>query len=323
MSASARLPQTPGAVRVFAPATVANLGPGFDVLGLALEGPGDIVIARRVPEPGVRIVKQTWSDEAQGAAPPLPIDPAKNTAGVAALATMKRAGIEAGVELEIMKGLPVGAGMGGSAASAAAAAYAVNLLLGSPLRKGELIEPCLEAEAIAAGRHADNVAPAVLGGLLLIRDLDPLDIVRLPIPETLRVAIVTPALALRTEDARAALPSEVPLRAMVRHAANLAALVAAFHSGDLSLLARALDDPIVTPRRAELIRGAKDVMAAARGAGAIGSSISGSGPSIFAFCHSPVLAERVVQAMQQAFQDHGVASRGQISPADCPGVRAL
>ena len=302
-------------VRVFAPATVSNLGPGFDVLGLALSGVGDTVVARRTSERGVRITRVVGAE--------LSTDPAENTAGIAASATLALAGIEAGIELELHKGLPIGSGLGSSAASAAAAAYATNLLLGSPLRKAALIAPCIEAEAAVSGRHADNVAPSLLGGLILVRSIDPVDVIRLPIPDGLTLVVVTPNFELATKKARAVLPSKVPLSSMVETAANLGALVSACYSSDLGLMARAMCDSVVEPRRAELIPGCREVINAALDAGALGSSISGAGPTIFAICRSTRSAKEVSIAMQSAFEAAGLESRGQISPADCPGARRL
>ncbi len=302
-------------VRAFAPATVANLGPGFDLLGLALIGPGDTVVARRSSEPGVRI------NAIHGDGGVLSLDASRNTAGIAATLTLRRAGIDAGVDLELHKGLALGSGLGSSAASAAAAALAVNLLVGAPLRKAELIAPCIEAESAVSGRHADNVAPALLGGLVLIRALDPLDVIRLPIPGELSLAVVTPRFELNTRASRAALPAEVPIASMVRNTANVAAFVSACFSGDLGLLARAMEDHIVTPARAPLIPGCDAVIAAALAAGAIGSSISGSGPSIFALCRSERSAAHAAAEMQEAFRLNGLESTAILSPADCPGAR--
>ncbi len=235
-------------VRAFAPATVANLGPGFDVLGLALRGPGDTVLARRVPGHGVSIAA------VRGDGGILPTAADRNCAGIAASAVLAAAGVDVGVELELDKGLPIGSGAGSSAASAAAAALATNLLIGSPLRKRQLVEPCMEAEAVVSGRHADNVAPALLGGLVLVRSTDPLDLVRLPVPSGLCVVLITPDLRVDTKDARAVLPSEIPLSTAVANQADLAAFVSACYSGDLSLLGRCVHDHIATPSRAKLAR---------------------------------------------------------------------
>lgn len=302
-------------VTAFAPASVANLGPGLDVLGLALAAPGDRVTARRAEGPGVTIEKV----EGDGGA--LSLDPTKNTAGIAAAATLAKAGIETGVSLTIVKGMPIGSGLGSSAASAAAAAYAVNLLFGSPLRKVELVGPCLEAEAAVSGRHADNVAAALLGGLILVRSIDPLDLVRLPVPDGLVVVVVTPMMELSTRAARAALPKEVPLASLVRNTAQIAALVSACYSGDLALLGRSMTDAVATPARTPLIPGCAGVIEAALDAGALGSSISGAGPSIFALCRSKRSAGEVTAAMLEAFSDSGLDVRSIASPADCPGAR--
>jgi homoserine kinase len=302
-------------VRAFAPATVANLAAGLDVLGLAIDGPGDVVTARRVSGNGVHIAA------VKGDGGRLPTEADRNTAGIAATATLRRAGVEAGVELTLEKGLPLGSGLGGSAASAAAAAFAVNRLVGSPLRKGQLVEPCLEAEETVSGRHADNVAPSLLGGLILVRSLDPLDLVRLPVPEGLSLAVLSPEFEIETRAAREVLPKQVPLRAMVQNSANIAGLVAACFSGDVTLLGRCIEDEVVTPARAALIPGCDAVMQAALDGGALGTSISGSGPAVFALCRSPRSAREVGAAMQGAFAEAGLQSRVVISPADCPGVR--
>ncbi len=304
-------------VTVFAPATVANLGLGFDILGLALSEPGDTVVARRVDGDGVTIAAIT------GDGGRLPLQAERNTAGIAAIETLRHAGTSAGIEIEVHKRMPLGSGLGSSAASAAAAAYATNLLLGSPLRKQQLVPACIEAEATVAGRHADNVAPSLLGGLLLIRALDPLDIVRLPVPKGLTVVVVTPDYELLTRDARQALPQHVGLADLVRNTANIAALVSACYSGDLSLLSRCVPDEVVTPRRAALIPGGAAVISAALEAGALGSSISGSGPSIFALCHSRRCAEEVGDAMVTTFAETDMPATLVVSEADCPGARTL
>ena len=301
----------------FAPATVANLGLGFDVLGLAIAGVGDTVTARLSAGIDVTIREVTGDGGA------LPHETEKNTAGVAAVATLKLAGVRIGVELDVHKGLPLGSGLGSSAASAAAAALAVNLLIGSPMRKTELIGPCIEAEAAVSGRHADNVAPAMLGGLVMVRSVDPLDLVRLPVPDGLMLAVVTPRFELQTRKARQVLPRQIPLESLVHNTANLAALVSAFFSNDLTLLARCLPDAVVTPVRAQLIPGCLEVIEAALEAGALASSISGSGPSVFAFCRSERGARDVGAAMSAAFRAAGLESSVVISPADCPGARRV
>jgi len=311
------------AVRVFAPATIGNVGPGFDVLGLAVDGPGDTVLARKSDTPGVQL-SAVLDDDGR-----LPRDPAENTATIAARETLRAAGFdvrEVGVEIELHKGMPIGSGLGSSAASAAAAALATNLLVGSPLRKRELVGPCVEAEAAVSGRHADNVAPALLGGLILVRAMnpgEPIELVRLPIPQGLQVVVVTPAFELSTRKAREALPREVPISAMVRNAAQIASLVSACYSSDLGLLSRCIVDDVVTPARAALIPGAENVMRAALDSGAVGSSISGAGPSIFALARSPKAAQRIAKAMVGAFRAANLEASTVISPVDCPGARMV
>ncbi len=300
-----------------APATIGNVGPGFDVLGLALSGPSDIVTARRADHGDIRIV----SIEGDGGA--LPTDVTQNTAGIAALQTRRHAGAEdIGIDLVIRKGIPLESGLGSSAASAAAAAHAVNLLLGSPLRKVDLIAPCIEAEAAVSGRHADNIAPALLGGLVLVRSTGDRPLVQcLPVPDALRVVVVSPDIRVPTKQARAVLPVTIALKDRTRNAANIAVLISAFYSGDLGLLADCIEDSVVTDARLPLIPGGADVLEAAKRAGALGASISGAGPAMFAFCHSDDSARNIRDAMIAAFRDSGISATGIVSPSDCPGVR--
>lgn len=301
----------------FAPATIANLGPGFDVLGLAIDGLGDTVTVARSNTPGVHITKIHGDNGV------LPLDPNKNTAAIAATETMKAAGMQANIEIEIFKGLPLCSGLGSSAASAVAAAFATNQLLGGPLRKYDLIGPCIEAEAAVSGRHADNVAPALLGGLVLIRSTDPPDLIRLPIPEGLTMVVVTPATELPTRQARAILPDTVPLSTMVATTAQVAGLVSSCYSGDLSLLSRSLEDYVVTPARIGLIPGGQAALDAALAAGALGASISGAGPSLFAMCRSERSARSAAFAMVAAINGAGIDATVHISPANCAGVRRV
>ncbi len=301
----------------FAPATIANLGPGFDVLGMAISGAGDIVTAWRTEGSGV-VLASVHGDDGR-----LPRAASENTAGIAAFETLRRSGIDCGVELQLVKGLPMGSGLGSSAASAAAAAFAVNLLLGSPLRRDELLLPCVEAEAAVSGRHADNVAPSLFGGLILVREIDPPDLVRLPLPARLVVVVVTPAFEISTRAARRVLPKTVPIGAMVKNSANIAALVTACQTGNLGLLSRALEDDLIAPRRAELVPGATLAMEAARDAGALGSGVSGSGPTLFALCRSSTSAGEVALAMETAFGEAGLETKTHISPVLCPGAREL
>jgi homoserine kinase len=282
----------------FAPATVSNVACGFDVLGFALETPGDHVTARLSPS-GVQI------EGIDGDGGRLPRDAARNTAGVAALALLTKLGERRGVVLSIRKGLPLSSGLGGSAASAAAAVVAVDAVLGSGASIETLVSCALEGERLGAGSaHADNVAPSLYGGFVLVRRLNPPDIIRLPVPSGLVAVVVHPDLEIETARARALLGTTVPLADAVRQWANLGAFVDALHRGDFSQISRSLEDTIAEPRRASLIPGLAMIKRAAGDAGALGCSISGSGPSLFALCAGRDVAERVAAAMSGAVRTH-------------------
>jgi homoserine kinase len=304
------------AVRAFAPGTVANLGPGLDILALAVEGVGDTVRIERAPEPGITIRDSGHPD--------IPRDASRNTAGIAAAKVLEYAGAAAtGLVIDVIKGLPLSGGQGGSAASAAAAAVAVNALLDSPLPKADLLEACLAAEEAVAGRHADNVAAALFGGVILVRSLDPLDVVSLPFPDELLVVLVAPDQRLRTEDSRAVLPAQVDRGLALAQAAHVGAIVAALARGNYSLLSRSVEDRIAEPARAPLLPGFSEAKAAALKAGALGCSISGSGPAAFAFAFGKESASRIAAAMIGAYESRGVAARGRACRIDARGARVL
>jgi homoserine kinase len=223
--------------------------------------------------------------------------------------------------MQAHKGLPLSGGQGGSAASAVAGAVATNALLGDPLDVRALLAAALEAESVVAGRHADNVAPALLGGVVLVRSVDPLDFVRVPSPPALRVAVVHPRQRLRTADARAVLPSSVDRAVAIQQSANVAAMVLAFASGDLALLGRALHDEIAEPARARLLPGFAAAKAAALAAGALGCSISGAGPSSFAFANNDEQAEHIARAMAAAYAEHRVDASWRVARIDDMGAR--
>jgi len=301
-------------VTVFAPATVANLGPGYDVIGLALEQPGDRVTARRVDQPGVRLLQVTG---------PFALPPASddNTAAVAARLVLELLGAPFGVELDLDKGLPLGSGLGSSGASAAAAAAAVNLLAGAPLTPEALVAPCARAEAAACGAaHPDNVAPALLGGITLLRQGEVI-----PIRSALElcVAVVSPHQELPTRAARAAIPAEVPVGEATANAASLAAMVYGLATGDAALVGRALVDRIAEPRRAPLIPGFAGAKAAALEAGALGASISGAGPTVFALCQGRPAAERAGTAMEAAFRQLRIEVTLRVSAVAARGAREV
>ncbi|HEX9689831.1 MAG TPA: homoserine kinase [Thermoanaerobaculia bacterium] len=303
-------------MRAFAPGTVANLGPGLDILGLAVTGAGDTVTAERTADREVRIRSSGHPD--------IPAEPERNTAGIAASRVRDRAAAgSTGISLEIEKGLPLSGGQGGSAASAVAAAVAVNELLGSPLRREELLEPCLEAEAAVAGRHADNVAAALFGGVVLIRSLEPLDVVRLTFPGELLVVLAEPRQSLRTEEARSRLPHSVELSVALAQAAHVGALVAALSTRDWELLRRSIEDRVAEPARAPLLPGFAEAKAAALQAGALGCSISGSGPSSFAFAVGDEPARRIGKAMIEAYRSRDVAATARVCAIDSRGARLV
>lgn len=282
----------------FAPATVSNVACGFDVLGFALDEPGDEVTAALTPT-GVTIAG------IEGDGGRLPRDAARNTAGVAAQALLRTLGETRGVALTIRKGLPLSSGLGGSAASAAAAVVAVNALFGGRASTDTLIRCALEGEALGAGSsHADNIAPCICGGFVLVRSANPPDIVTLPVPSGLTAVVVHPDLEIETAKARALLGTTVQLSDAVKQWANLGAFVHAVHTGDFALLSRSLEDTIAEPRRASLVPGLALIKQAAAEAGALGSSLSGSGPSIFALCRGDEAAARVADAMTGAVKLH-------------------
>lgn len=306
-------------IQVFAPASIGNVGVGFDILGLALDWPGDEVVARKSAQPGLRITQITGDNGK------LPLDPERNTAGVAALRLLEHLGTTTGVELEVHKKLPLGSGLGSSAASAVAAAFAVSELLETGLSKHDLLRFACAGEQLASGGfHADNVAPSMLGGVVLIRDNDSLDVHRLPVPPQLHVAVVHPSVQVLTKEARAILRPEVPMRTYVRQTANLAAFVTGLFNADIGLLSRSLRDDVIEPQRAQLIPGFYDVKAAALATeGALGCSISGAGPAMFVLCSSRGAAETAGQAMQEVFAKHQVESRVFVSPVNQEGAKII
>jgi len=286
-------------VRVFAPASVSNVACGFDVLGFALEEPGDEIFATRIDEPGVQL------GSISGDGGRLRRDASANTATVAAQALLDETAPEAGVRIDIAKRMPLASGLGSSAASAVGAVVAVDALLGTGLDPESLLRFALAGEAVASGgRHADNLAPCLFGGFVLVRALDPRpDVVGLPIPRGLSCAVIRPHVEVETKAARRLLGDSVPLRDAVTQWGNVGALVAALYRNDLELLARSLHDAIAEPRRASLVPGFTPVKSAALRAGALGCSLSGSGPAIFALCRSRSSAETVGGIMADTLAD--------------------
>ncbi|MEE9383962.1 MAG: homoserine kinase [Nannocystaceae bacterium] len=295
-------------IEAFAPATVSNLGPGFDCLGLALGGPGDTVRARRCDARGVFLLSVS------GDGGRLPLAVRQNTAAVAVRELLRRHGPEMGVELELFKGLPLGSGLGSSGASACAAVVAADAALGLSLAPTQLIDAAREGERVACGAaHPDNVAPSIMGGLVLIPSIDPLRVVRLPVPENMWLAVYTPGHEVSTVDARAVLPREFGLSAMVAQSARMGLLVHALHQGDLQLFGEAMVDEVAEPARAHLIPGYMEAKAACLEAGAVACTISGAGPSTVAIVEAEVRGHAMLAILDECFTGAGVAGQGRVA----------
>ncbi len=303
-------------VRAFAPGSVGNVGPGLDIMGMALAGPGDVVVAERSATPGVVVLDAGHPD--------LPREAGANTAALAAQAALRLAGMkDAGLSLVVEKGLPLSGGQGGSAASAVAGAVATDALFGLQLSERQLLESALAAEACVAGWHLDNILPSLIGGIVLIRDARAYDYVRLPVPAGLKVVLAHPGQRLRTAEGRAVLPRDVPRDLAVYQAAQVAGMALALATGDFDLLRRSLDDRIAEPARAPLLPGFAAAKVAALAAGALGCSISGSGPSAFAFAPDETAGRRIAEAMVAAYAAEGVTATARVTEVSTTGARLL
>ena len=302
-------------VRVITPATVANVVCGFDCLGFAISEPFDEMTVRRVDASGIRIINRDDFG--------LPTEPTRNVAGVAAAAVLTKANADFGIEIEITKHIMPGSGIGSSSASAAGAAVAVNRLLDDRFSKLELVDLAMEGEKLASGaRHADNVAPCIFGGFTLVRSTEPLDLVALDFPP-LWATVIHPQIEIKTSEARAILPTEVPLRTAVKQWGNVGALVSGLAKGDYDLIARSLEDLIVEPARKSLIPHFDGVKSACLEAGALGGGISGSGPSIFMLSESANTAERVAKAMNSVYSQTDIEFNTYVSEISREGVRIV
>jgi len=287
-------------ITAFAPASVSNVACGFDIMGFALERPGDTVTVRFSKSPGVSI------RSISGNATPLPMDPAKNTAGAPVIAMLKRCGTRAGVEIDIHKGLPVGSGIGSSAASAVAAAVACNTLLDAGLSREELLHFAIEGEKIASEAvHVDNLSPCLWGGFVLVRGYNPIDIVPIPVPENLWCTILHPHLEIQTKESRRMLPKVIPMGDVITQTGNAAGLIAGLMTANFGLISRSLRDVIAEPVRQHFIPGFVEMKNAALGEGALGCSISGSGPSLFALATSEEVASKAGTAMGKVLDTIG------------------
>jgi len=304
--------------RAFAPASVGNIGVGFDLLGHSVDGPRDVATVRRIDEPVVRIL--AIGGDIPGVET-LPLQAERNTAGRAVQALRDAVGQHDGFEIELTKGIPLGSGLGGSAASCVAALVAANALLDAPLSRDELYPFALQGEAVSSGSlHGDNVAPMLLGGVVLATETR---MIALSAPEWLHCAVVHPDQVLETRRARAALAEPYPLSQVVKHTAHLAMFLTGLQRGDAELIRDGLDDVLVEPRRAALIPGFAQVKIAALDHGALGASISGAGPSVFAWFVSKERAQVAAAAMRVAFAEAGYGARSYVSPVAGPRAELL
>ncbi len=308
--------RTQHAVRVFAPATVANVAVGYDILGFAIEKPGDEVRVRFGKEPGLTI------KSIHGTTKSLPRDPEKNTATKGALALLKHLGEEdTPIEMEIYKKMPFGSGMGSSAASAAAGVLAINELLGQPLEKRALAEFAVIGESAADGAiHGDNVIPSLVGGMVLIRDNATFDFLKLPAPRGLSVFVIYPEIEILTKDARAVLGDEVSLSKMIAQTGNIASFVASLYKSDLDLMKRSLTDHIIEPQRAQLIPHFYELQSMALKEGAMNYTISGAGPSMFGFAQNTLVAENASAAIVSYLAKHNINAHPYISQINTTGA---
>ena len=303
-------------IKLFSPATVANVSCGFDVLGFCLESIGDEMIIRKTINKGVKITKIEGYD--------LPFEVDKNVAGVSAMALYEAANPDCGFEIEIYKNIKPGSGVGSSSASAAGSVYGMNVLLGSPYTPLELTAFAMKGEAIASqSEHADNIAPALFGGFTLVKSLEPLEILQIPTPEDLFAVVIHPQIEVKTVDARKILPKDIPLKKAITQWSNVGSLIHGLHTNDYQLISRSLVDVVVEPFRSQLIPGFESIKDAALKNGALGTGISGSGPSVFSLCKSHSTATKVESAIRQAYTKQTIAFEVYVSKINRDGIRKL
>jgi len=303
-------------IKIFCPATIANLSCGFDVLGLCLDTAGDEMIIRKSSTKGVRITKIVGAD--------LPLETENNVAGVAALALLEEVETEFGFEIEIYKNIKAGSGIGSSAASSAGAVFGINELLGQPFTRKELVKFAMQGEKLASGNaHADNVAPALLGGFTLVRCSNPLDIIKIDSPSELYATVVHPQIELKTSDARSVLKQTVSLKSAITQWGNVGGLVAGLYTQDYELIGRSLHDEIVEPLRSVLIPGFDLIKKTAYENGALGSGISGSGPSIFALSKGEATAQKIAKAMSMVYDEMKLPYEIHVSKVNDQGMKII
>ena len=303
-------------IKIFCPATIANLNCGFDVMGLCIDGIGDEMIIRKVAEKGIKITKITGAN--------LPLEAEKNVAGVAGLALLNATQTDFGFEIEIHKNIKAGSGIGSSSASAAGAVFGINELLGRPFTKHELVYFSMKGEVVASGsEHADNVAPCLLGGFTLVRGYNPLDVIKIESPSEIYAVVLHPHIEVKTSDSRAVLKPEISLKNAITQWGNLGGLIAGLYTKDYELIGRSLQDVIVEPARKHLIPNFDFVKNAALENGALGAGISGAGPSIFALCKGVVTAKNVAKCMRDAYADTRISFDIHISKVNDEGTKII
>ena len=303
-------------IKLFSPATVANVACGFDVLGLCLDTIGDEMVVRKVDKKGVRITKIEGFK--------LPFETELNVAGVSALAMYQELQPDCGFEIEIKKNIKPGSGIGSSAASAVGSVYGINALLGSPLNKTQLTQFAIKGEALASGsEHADNIAPALFGGFTLVKSVNPLEILQIPSPDNLYVTIIHPQIEIKTAISRAILPKNVPLKAAINQWANVGSFIHSLHTSDYPLMQRSLHDVIIEPHRSKLIPHYNEVKQQTLKVGALGTNISGSGPAIFSLCKGIENANKVRDVMRNIYSNTGIEFDVHVSKINTQGVKVL
>jgi len=303
-------------IKIFCPATIANLSCGFDVLGLCLYMFANKMVITKSNDKGVRITKIHGAD--------LPLETAKNVAGVAAMAMLNEWETDFGFDIEIFKHIKAGSGIGSSAASAAGAVFGINELLGKPFERKDLVKFAMQGEKLASGSaHADNVAPALLGGFTLVRSYNPLDIIRIDSPDELFATVIHPQIELRTSDARSVLKQNVSLKSAIMQWGNVGGLIAGLYTNDYELIGRSLHDDIIEPLRSILIPSFDEVKNAAIRNGALGSGISGSGPSVFALSRGKEIADNVAKAMSQVYDEMDLPYEIHVSKINPEGMKII
>ena len=303
-------------IKIFSPATVANVACGYDVLGFCLDAVGDEMLIRKVDKKGIRITKIEGFE--------LPFKTELNVAGVSALAMYEKLQPDCGFEIEIYKNIKPGSGIGSSAASAVGSVFGMNALLGSPYNKTELTQFAMKGEALASKcEHADNLAPALFGGFTLVKSLSPLEILEIPSPDNLYATIIHPQIEIKTADSRAILPKEVKLQEAIVQWANFGSLIHSLHTNNYQLMKRSLHDAIIEPHRSKLIPFYKEVKQAALNAGALGTNISGSGPSIFSLCKGVETATLVSDFIKKVYLNTGIKFDIHISKINIEGIKVL